>query len=98
MMASLSSDILTAIRCEDTPDLVSTGSSHSWSGLDVFSTNITYSCPPGQAFQGVGETRLVSTCKYQGSGDSRPTWTYNSERSLPDCTGLVPLSCLVITL
>ena len=64
------------------------GSSYSWTGSDVFSTNITYSCPPGQAFQGENhETHLVSTCQYQSSGDSRPTWKYNADTPLPDCEG-----------
>ena len=33
---------LAAIRCSDSPDLLSRGSSYSWTGSDVFSTNITY--------------------------------------------------------
>ena len=79
---------LAAIRCSDSPDLLSRGSSYSWTGSDVFSTNITYSCPPGQAFQGENhETQLVSTCQYQSSGDSRPTWKYNADTPLPDCEG-----------
>ena len=79
---------LAAIRCSDSPDLSSMGSSYSWTGSDVFSTNITYSCPPGQAFQGGShQTQLVSTCEYQSSGDSSPTWKYNDNNNLPDCEG-----------
>ena len=85
---SLSNTSLSAaIRCEDRPDLTSRGSSYSWNGLDVFSTNITYSCPPGQAFSDNHQTSLTSTCDYQNTGDSLPTWKYNADNPLPDCTG-----------
>ena len=75
------------MTCEEEPDLGDSAGieSYSWDDSYLFSTNITYSCPFGQAFDVEFTRELKNTCQYRTVNDSKITWKYNADYPLPNC-------------
>ena len=58
---------------------------YSWDNRNLYTTNITYSCPFGQAFDGEYTRELKNTCNYRTVNDTQVTWKYNADYPLPNC-------------
>ena len=69
------------------PDLGSSAGvgGHDWDSLRLYQTNITLTCPFGQAFDTNYTTELVNTCDYQSDDATQIDWTYNANNALPNC-------------
>ena len=59
--------------------------SHDWDYLNLYRTNITLSCPFGQAFDTNYTKELVNSCNYQSLDATELDWTYNANNPLPNC-------------
>ena len=66
--------------------------SYSWDFLNLYRTNITLTCPFGQAFDDNYTMELVNTCDYQSYDATQLDWTYNANNPLPNCIR----KCLII--
>ena len=75
------------MTCDEDPDLGDAAgiATYSWDYRNLYSTNITYSCPFGQAFDGEYRRELNNTCNYRTVNDSQVTWKYNADFPLPNC-------------
>ena len=75
------------MKCEEDPDLGESAGieSYSWDSSALYTTNITYSCPFGQAFDEEFTRELKNTCNYRTVNDTKVTWKYNAEYPLPNC-------------
>ena len=69
------------------PDLGSAAGvgSQDWDTLRIYQTNITLTCPFGQAFDTNYTVELVNTCDYQSDDATQVDWTYNANNALPSC-------------
>ena len=69
------------------PDLGSSAGvgGHDWDTLRLYQTNITLTCPFGQAFDTNYTVELVNTCDYQSDYATQVDWTYNADNVLPSC-------------
>ena len=65
---------------------------HDWDYLNLYRTNITLTCPFGQAFDDNYTMELVNTCDYQSYDATQLDWTYNANNPLPNCIR----KCLII--
>ena len=75
------------MECQDEPDLSSSGSTSEWNGDYWYNTQIKYSCPHGQAFNGQDKRVLYGNCTFQSGDTQKIYWRYNSSRQLPNCIG-----------
>ena len=79
--------IFSAMTCDEDPDLGDSAGidTYIWDYSNLFSTNITYSCPFGQAFDDEFTRELNNTCNYRTVNASQVTWKYNADHPLPNC-------------
>ena len=80
--------LLLAMVCDGSdPDLGSSAGvgGHDWDTSRIYQTNITLTCPFGQAFDTNYTAELVNTCDYQSDDATQVDWTYNANNALPNC-------------
>ena len=80
--------LLLAMVCDGSdPDLGSSAGvgGHDWDTSRLYQTNITLTCPFGQAFDTNYTAELVNTCDYQSDDATQVDWTYNANNALPNC-------------
>ena len=75
------------MTCDETPDDGSGSGVYNttWNNLKIYRTNITYTCPVGQAFDTIYNQTVNNTCNYQTQDAAQVSWTYSGATALPPC-------------
>ena len=87
-----------AMTCDETPDDGSGSGVYNttWNNLKIYRTNITYTCPVGQAFDTIYNQTVNNTCNYQTQDAAQVSWTYSGATALPPCIRKYQTNCLIM--
>ena len=86
------------MTCDETPDDGSGSGVYNttWNNLKIYRTNITYTCPVGQAFDTIYNQTVNNTCNYQTQDAAQVSWTYSGASALPPCIRKYQTNCLIM--